>query len=210
MARHNRISRRRFFGTAGAATAATAASVCGLAGPAYAYLGGAVVNGDDDAAGLEGGRDRDRGRGRLIPPGKMGTITFTQRDVPSRLGVAGSAAAGVPPTMGFLGGPGFPRDPTDLGPLVPLPGGWRELLAYLAPLGFHQIEFAGYNQNAGNPGGAMPNPAPGGVTTPESRAAYLAYGRTLRGFLDEHGLEAIGNHGFIPSPGPDRPAPAGP
>jgi sugar phosphate isomerase/epimerase len=36
------------------------------------------------------------------------------------------------------------------------------------------------------------------VTTAESRAAYLAYGRTLRGFLDEFGLVAIGNHGFIP------------
>ena len=55
--------------------------------------------------------------------------------------------------------------------------------------------------------GSAPNPAPGGVTTPESRAAYLAYGRTLRGFLDEFGLEAIGNHGFIPNtwPGPSSP-----
>ena len=32
--------------------------------------------------------------------------------------------------------------------------------------GFEQIEFAGYGQNASNPGGAAPNPAPGGVTTP--------------------------------------------
>ena len=87
---------------------------------------------------------------------------------------------------------------------MPLPGGWRELLEYLANVGYNQIEFAGYGQNASNPGGAAPNPAPGGVTTPESRAAYLAYGRTLRGFLDEFGLEAIGNHGFIPNtwPGP--------
>jgi hypothetical protein len=137
--------------------------------------------------------------GRLIPPGKTGVITFTQRDVPSRVGIAASAALGVPPTMGFLGGPNFPQDPTDLGPLVPLPGGWRELLQYLASIGFKQIEFAGYGQNAANPGGAQPNPAPGGVTTPESRAAYLAYGRTLRGFLDEFDLEAIGNHGFIPA-----------
>ncbi len=109
--------------------------------------------------------------------------------------------------MGFLGGPDFPEDPDDLGPLVPLPGGWQELLEYLANLGFKQIEFAGYGQNAANPGGPAPNPAPGGVTTPESRAAYLAYGRTLRGFLDDFGLEAIGNHGFIPNtwPGPSSP-----
>jgi hypothetical protein len=145
--------------------------------------------------------------GRLIPADKVGTITFTQRDVPGRIGIAASAALGVSPTMGFLGGANFPEDPTDLGPLVPLPGGWRELLEYLANLGYNQIEFAGYGQNANNPGGPAPNPAPGGVTTPESRAAYLAYGRTLRGFLDEFGLEAIGNHGFIPStwPGPNSP-----
>ncbi len=145
--------------------------------------------------------------GRLIPGGKVGTITFTQRDVPSRVGIAASAALGVPPTLGFIGGPDFPEDPTDLGPLVPLPGGWRELLDFLANCGFKQIEFAGYGQNAANPGGAAPNPAPGGVTTPESRAAYVAYARTLRGFLDEFGLAAIGNHGFIPNtwPGPNSP-----
>jgi sugar phosphate isomerase/epimerase len=144
------------------------------------------------------------GKARLIPTDKVGTITFTQRDVPSRVGIAAAARLGVSPTMGFLGGAGFPEDPTDLGPLVPLPGGWRELFQYLAGVGFKQIEFAGYNQNANNPGGSAPNPAPGGVTTAESRAAYLAYGRTLRGFLDEFGLEAIGNHGFIPNtwPGP--------
>jgi hypothetical protein len=147
------------------------------------------------------------GNGRLIPAGKVGTITFTQRDVPSRRGIAASAALGVSPTMGRLGGPGFPEDPSDLGPLVPLPGGWRELFEFLAAAGFRQIEFAGYGQQADNPGGPAPNPAPGGVTTPASRAAYLAYGRTLRGFLDEFGLEAIGNHGFIPStwPGPNSP-----
>ncbi|HEX6682133.1 MAG TPA: hypothetical protein VF062_05035, partial [Candidatus Limnocylindrales bacterium] len=31
--------------------------------------------------------DSVAGRGRLIPPGKLGTITFTQRDVPSRIGI---------------------------------------------------------------------------------------------------------------------------
>ena len=140
--------------------------------------------------------------GRLIPPAKVGTITFTQRDVPGRMGISTGN-----PTMGFLGGANFPEDPTDLGPLVPLPGGWKELLEYLAMVGIEQIEFAGYGQNAANPGGAAPNPAPGGVTTPESRAAYLAYGHTLRGFLDDNGLEAIGNHGFIPNtwPGPNSP-----
>lgn len=132
--------------------------------------------------------------GRLIPEDKVGTITFTQRDVPSRRGVAASAALGISPTMGFLGGPGFPEDPTDLGPLVPLPGGWRELFEYLAGVGFKQIEFAGYGQHADNPGGTA-----GFNATEAGRANYLAYAGRLRGFLDEFGLRAIGNHGFIPN-----------
>jgi sugar phosphate isomerase/epimerase len=180
-----RFTRRQLLKTgAGAAAAATFASL----GP-RAVLGASA------------------GRAKLIPEDKVGTITFTQRDVPSRIGIAASASLGVSPTMGYVGGPNVHLDPNDLGPLVPLPGGWRELFEFLAGVGFTQIEFAGYNQNANNPGGSAPNPAPGGVTTPESRAAYLAYGRTLRGFLDEFGLEAIGNHGFIPNtwPGPSSP-----
>lgn len=191
MGEQHKLSRRRMLGAA----AGAAAAVCGVSGPAYAFLGQATDGSDS------------QGNARLIPRGKMGTITFTQRDVPQRVGIAASAALGVAPTMGHLGGPGFPDNPDDLGPLVPLPGGWLELFEFLANLGFKQIEFAGYNQNAANPGGAAPNPAPGGVTTPESRAAYLAYAHTLRGFLDDFGLEAIGNHGFIPStwPGPNSP-----
>jgi sugar phosphate isomerase/epimerase len=184
MVLHRKISRRRFVAGAGVTAAA-----------ALTPLGPSVFAASP--AGAAGGR--------LIPSDKQGTITFTQRDVPGRVGIAASAALGVAPTMGYLGGPDFPDDPTDLGPLVPLPGGWRELLEFLANAGYHQIEFAGYGQNAANPGGAAPNPAPGGVVTAESRAAYLAYGQVLRGFLDEFGLEAIGNHGFIPStwPGPN-------
>ena len=154
----HQVSRRRF--------------LCMTAGVAVATVPLGMAN----AVAAQVPEDR-----RLIPAHKVGTITFTQRDVPGRLGIAASDAMGVAPTMGCLGGPDFPEDPTDLGPLVPLPGGWRELFEFLAKVGFEQIEFAGYGQNADNPGGAAPNPAPGGVTTPESRAAYLAYGRTLRG-----------------------------
>jgi sugar phosphate isomerase/epimerase len=178
----HQLNRRRFLGV----TAGAAAIAATHAGPMRAFAAPPQVTGN----------------GRLIPPGKLGTITFTQRDVPGRLGIAASNAMGVPPTMGFLGGPEFPDDPNDLGPLVPLPGGWRELFEFLADLGYKQIEFAGYGQNANNPGGtASYNP------TPEGRAAYLAYAQRLRGFLDEFDLEAIGNHGFIPNtwPGPNSP-----
>jgi sugar phosphate isomerase/epimerase len=181
MVLERKVSRRQLL-KAGAATAAATAII--------PMAGSAVF------AGPQAGR----GNGRLIPTGKVGTITFTQRDVPGRLGIAASADLGVAPTMGFLGGPGFPEDPDDLGPLVPLPGGWRELFGFLATAGFHQIEFAGYGQNANNPGGtANYNSSPAG------RAAYLEYAGRLRGLLDEFGLEAIGNHGFIPNtwPGPN-------
>ena len=139
------------------------------------------------------------GNGRLIPPGKVGTITFIERDVPGRLAIATGT-----PTMGFLGGANFPEDPTDLGPLVPLPGGWRELFQFFADVGIHQVEFAGYGQNAANPGGTASYPGDGNAA---GRAAYVDYARRLRGFLDEFGLEAIGNHGFIPNTwfGPNSP-----
>jgi len=57
--------------------------------------------------------------GRLIRPDRVGTILYTQRDVPSRAGIWNNPS----PTMGYLGGPNFPDDPNDLGPLVPLAGG---------------------------------------------------------------------------------------
>ena len=145
------------------------------------------------------------GRAKLIPEDKVGTITFTQRDVPGRLGIAASAAAGVPPTMGNLGGDNIFNDPNDVGPSVPLPGGWKELFEFLASVGITQVEFAGYGQNANNPGGAQPPIAPQNVYNPAVKPAYLDYARTLRGFLDESGLEAIGNHGFIPGTWPGGP-----
>jgi hypothetical protein len=140
----------------------------------------------------------DKGKSQLIPPGKVGTITYTQRDVPNRLGIASGTAA----TLGYLGGPNFPHDPNDLGQLVPLPGGWKELFEYFAKVGIEQVEFAGYGQNPANPGGSA-----GYVATAAGRAAYVAYAKVLRGFLDDNGLEAIGNHGFIPSTwnGPNSP-----
>ena len=129
--------------------------------------------------------------GRLIPAGKVGTITFTQRDVPNRLAIAAGST-----TTAYLGGPTSRKDPTDLGPLVPMPGGWAEMFAFFNRVGIHQVEFAGYGQNALNPGGTASYP---GDHNAAGRAAYLDYATRLRGLLDDAGLEAIGNHGFIPN-----------
>ena len=94
--------------------------------------------------------------------------------------------------------------PEDPGPLVPLPGGFLEVFEFLASVGVKQVEFAGFGQNAPNPGGTAPSL--GNVNNPANlyanRAAYLDYVRTLRTFLDDTGLEAIGSHGYIPAAGP--------
>ena len=187
MAQDHNISRRQMLmlGAGGAATVAFAPL-----SPLSAF------------ASDKKGSHRPPRRGEdLVPSQRVGTITFTQRDVPGRLGIASGS-----PTMGYLGGADFPSDPNDLGPLVPLPGGWKELFEYFNKVGIEQVEFAGYGQNAANPGGTV-NIAPGGVYDPSLKSAYLAYARTLRGFLDDNGLEAIGNHGFIPSTwyGPNSP-----
>lgn len=69
------------------------------------------------------------------------------------------------------------RDPTT----TDLPSGFREVFAALADMGYRQIEFAGYNQHANAEGGAQPPAA------------------LLRSWLDEYGLRATGQHGFVPA-----------
>jgi sugar phosphate isomerase/epimerase len=100
---------------------------------------------------------------RLVPPGKLGIQQWSIRDAITRLD--GSV-------MGRLGGPTFPDDPTDLGPEVPLPGGFRAVFEYLASVGVKTFEFFSFNQGANGP-----------ITIPEVRQA-----------LDAAGLVAIGTH----------------
>jgi sugar phosphate isomerase/epimerase len=76
--------------------------------------------------------------------------------------------------QGYLGGPNFPDDPTDLGPLVPLPGGFRAVFEYLASVGYRGFEFFSFSQGANTPA----NP-----TDPQ-----------LRAWLDAAGLRAAGTH----------------
>ena len=77
--------------------------------------------------------------------------------------------------MGYLGGPNFPEDPTDLGPLVPLPGGFQEVFEFLAGLGFRGFEFFQFTQNV-NELGRQPTHA------------------EIRSYLDAAGLTSTGTH----------------
>jgi sugar phosphate isomerase/epimerase len=76
------------------------------------------------------------------------------------------------------------RDPNS----TDLPSGFRDVFLALGEMGYRQVEFAGYTQHANSPGGANLGTIEG---------AHL-----LRSWLDDAGLVAQGNHGFIPSSWP--------
>lgn len=81
------------------------------------------------------------------------------------------------------------RDATGRDPLASnLPSGFREVFKELARYGYKQVEFAGYGQHANAPGGA-------GLESVEGA-------KLLRSWLDDYGLRAQGNHGFIPGSWP--------
>ncbi len=109
----------------------------------------------------------------------LGVQHFSVRDATARLGIASSTRLGVAPTMGRLGGPNYPADPNDLGPLVPLPGGFAEVFEYLASVGVAGFEFFQSTQNV-NELGRQPTAA------------------EIRSYLDNAGLRAQGTHQFGP------------
>ncbi|MEU6784066.1 sugar phosphate isomerase/epimerase family protein [Nonomuraea angiospora] len=76
------------------------------------------------------------------------------------------------------------RDPAT----TTLPSGFRRVFEALARIGYQQVEFAGYRQHANAEGGAN-------LETVEGA-------RLLRSWLDDNGLRAEGNHGFIPASWP--------
>ncbi|MDH2428654.1 TIM barrel protein [Sphaerisporangium sp. TRM90804] len=76
------------------------------------------------------------------------------------------------------------RDPAS----TDLPSGFRRVFEALGRIGFRQVEFAGYNQHANAEGGASLESVEGA--------------RLLRRWLDDNGLRAQGNHGFIPGSWP--------
>src|SRR3954466_8505600 len=54
--------------------------------------------------------------GPIVPKATLGIQHFSVRDATDR-----PASTDPGRVLGYLGGPNFPEDPTDLGPLVPLP-----------------------------------------------------------------------------------------
>src|SRR5215218_2621074 len=113
----SKLSRRQFIGaSAGVAVAAS--------------LGGATST-----------LGRITGSKPTIPPGLLGLQQFSLRDATARRSIAASTRLGLAPAMGYLGGPNYPADPTDLGPLVPLPGGFAEVFEFLASAGLRRFEF---------------------------------------------------------------------
>ncbi|WNI28061.1 sugar phosphate isomerase/epimerase family protein [Streptomyces sp. ITFR-6] len=81
------------------------------------------------------------------------------------------------------------RDATARDPLsTSLPSGFRAVFKELARYGYKQVEFAGYSQHANAPGG--------------SNLETVEGAKLLRSWLDEYGLRAQGNHGFIPGSWP--------
>ncbi|GAA2362357.1 sugar phosphate isomerase/epimerase [Nonomuraea africana] len=76
------------------------------------------------------------------------------------------------------------RDPAS----TPLPSGFRRVFEELARIGYKQVEFAGYGQHRDAEGGAS--------------LETLDGARLLRRWLDDNGLQAEGNHGFIPGSWP--------
>ena len=156
MTQPHRLSRRRFLGSAAAGSLA----VAGLGVLAPKARSGPSGNGVGE---------------RLVPPPRLSIQHFSIRDSITRRSIANSRANGLTPTMGYLGGPNFPEDPTDLGPLVPLPGGFQEVFEFLAGLDFRGFEFFQFTQNV-NELGRQP-------TTAE-----------IRSYLDAAGLVSTGTH----------------
>jgi hypothetical protein len=158
MTNENNLSRRKFLGAS-----------AGVAG--VAALGSAVPGALSSATAAAGSGTGER----LVPPGKLGIQQFSIRDAITRRSIANSVANGLTPTRGYLGGPNFPADPTDLGPLVDLPGGFAETFEFLAGLGYRGFEFFQFSQNV-NELGRQPTFA------------------EIRSYLDNAGLASFGTH----------------
>ena len=105
----------------------------------------------------------------IVTPATLGIQHFSVRDATDRVDGA---------IMGHLGGPTFPEDPLDIGPLEPLPGGFPAVFEYLASVGYTGFEFFNFNQTQ------FPVGDPRRTPTPE----------TIRSYLDAAGMRSFGTH----------------
>jgi sugar phosphate isomerase/epimerase len=168
------VDRRKFLGIAAGGAAAAAAT-----GPWVAK----AISGTST------------GKVPLIPAGSVGIQQFSIRDSITRVGVniydpdGNVVAANPTPTMGFLAGPNYPNDPTDVEPTaVPLPGGFLETFQYLKSIGYDGIEFFQFSQNVAS----LRDPAAVTATNPNGqRQPTIA---EIKKLLDKAGLKAFGTH----------------
>ena len=100
---------------------------------------------------------------QIVPKNRLGLQQFAIRDSITRLNNS---------LTGYLGGPNFPADASDIGPAVTLPGGFAAVFEYLASVGYRGFEFFSFAQGANGP-----------ITSEQIRAA-----------LDAAGLKAAGTH----------------
>jgi len=128
--------------------------------------------------------------GPIVTRETLGIQHFSVRDAFDRPPSTASNAV-----LGYLGGKNFPEDPTDVGPLVKLPGGYAEVFEFLAQpyawpgqdvdsthpeIGIGGFEFFQYTQFANY----LPANDPG--RTPSLQQ--------LRKWLDDAGMKSIGTH----------------
>ena len=111
--------------------------------------------------------------GPIVTKGTLGIQHFSVRDATDR---PASTEAGA--IRGYLGGPNFPEDPTDLGPLVPLPGGFPEVFQYLSSVGVGGFEFFRFTQ----------------AQFPDADARSRPSIEQIRKWLDDAGMKSFGTH----------------
>src|SRR3954451_5096849 len=111
--------------------------------------------------------------GPIVTHETLGIQHFSVRDATGRVPSTDPNAV-----KGYLGGPTFPEDPTDLGPLVNLPGGFQEVFQYLASVGIVGFEFFDFAQ----------------AQFPVGDVRRNTSNKTIRKFLDDAGMKSFGTH----------------
>ena len=109
----------------------------------------------------------------IVTSASLGIQHFSVRDATDR-----PASTEANAVLGYLGGPTFPENPADLGPLVPLPGGFREVFEYLKSVGITGFEFFNFNQTQFPVGDARRTPS----------------FEQIRSWLDAAGMKSFGTH----------------